>query len=89
MGREGDTRHPNKGRASVCPSRSPDPQIGCQQLACRWRPIGTRMVLEAWSKPLVVGSPLPVLPLWLSEELAVPLDLEASYEQACRDLRIV
>jgi hypothetical protein len=28
------------------------------------------------------------LPLWLSEELAVPLDLEASYEQTCRDLRI-
>jgi hypothetical protein len=56
--------------------------------ACRWRPIGTRMTLEAWSQPLVVGQPLPVLPLWLSEELAVPLDLEASYEQTCRDLRI-
>jgi len=56
--------------------------------ACRWRPVGTRMTLEAWSQPLVVGNPLPVLPLWLSEELAVPLDLEASYEQTCRDLRI-
>ena len=57
--------------------------------ACRWRPVGTRMTLEAWSQPLVVGNPLPVLPLWLSEELAVPLDLEASYEQTCRDLRIL
>jgi hypothetical protein len=56
--------------------------------ACRWRPVGRRMVLEAWSSPLVVGEPLPVLPLWLTEELAVPLDLEASYEQTCRDLRI-
>jgi hypothetical protein len=56
--------------------------------ACRWRPVGTRMVLEAWSQPLVVGEPLPVLPLWLTEELAVPLDLEGSYEQTCRDLRI-
>jgi hypothetical protein len=56
--------------------------------ACRWRPVGTRMTLEAWSKPLVVGEPLPVLPLWLSEEFAVPLDLEACYEQTCRDLRI-
>jgi hypothetical protein len=32
--------------------------------------------------------PLPCLPLWLTEDLAVPLDLEASYEQTCRDLRI-
>jgi hypothetical protein len=46
------------------------------------------MTLEAWSKPLVVGEPLPLLPLWLSEELAVPLDLESSYGQTCRDLRI-
>jgi hypothetical protein len=46
------------------------------------------VVLEAWSQPLVVGQPLPVLPLWLSEELAVPLNQEASYEQTYRDLRI-
>ena len=32
--------------------------------------------------------PLPCLPLWLTEDLAVPLDLEASYEQTCRDLRV-
>ena len=44
--------------------------------------------LEAWNRPLAPGQPLPVLPLWLGEELAVPLDLEASYEQTCRDLRI-
>ena len=56
--------------------------------ACRWRPVGTRTVLEAWSRPLVVGQALPTLPLWLAEDLAVPLDLEASYEQTCRDLQI-
>jgi hypothetical protein len=71
-----------------------DPSLGdappaTYAVACRWRPVGTRMMLEAWSNPLVVGQPLPVLPLWLSEDLAVPLDLEASYEQTCRDLRIV
>jgi hypothetical protein len=32
---------------------------------------------------------LPTLPLWLTEDFAIPLDLEASYEQTCRDLRIV
>ena len=56
--------------------------------ACRWRPRGASRWLEAWGRPLAVGQPLPVLPLWLSDELAVPLDLEASYEQTCRDLRI-
>jgi len=45
--------------------------------------------LLAWPSPLVVGQPLPTLPLWLGAELAIPLDLEASYSAACRDLRIV
>jgi hypothetical protein len=73
------------GGNSPSPGRNPPPTYAA---ACRWRPAGTKMVLEVWSQPLVVGQPLPVLPLWLSEELAVPLDLEASYEQTCRDLRI-
>ena len=70
-----------------------DPSLGepppaTYAAACRWRPVGAKMTLEAWSRPLTVGDPLPVLPLWLAEDLAVPLDLEASYEQTCRDLRI-
>lgn len=56
--------------------------------ACRWRPRGGRRWLEVWNHPLTPGRPLPCLPLWLTEELAIPLDLEASYEQTCRDLRI-
>lgn len=65
-----------------------DPPPATYAAACRWRPVGTRRVLETWSRPLAVGDPLPTLPLWLTEELAVPLDLEASYERTCRDLRI-
>jgi hypothetical protein len=56
--------------------------------ACRWVTLGSRARLEAWSHALVVGQPLPTLPLWLSENLNIPLDLEASYEQACHDLWI-
>ena len=56
--------------------------------ACRWRPRGASRWLEAWNRPLAVGEPLPTLPLWLSDEFAVSLDLEASYEKTCRDLRI-
>ena len=49
---------------------------------------GAKQCLEAWNRELKPGLPLPCLPLWLSEELAITLDLEASYEQTCRDLRI-
>ena len=54
--------------------------------SCRWRPLDKRMVLQTWSHTLTLGQPLPTLPLWLTEKLAVPLDLEQSYEQACHDL---
>jgi len=54
----------------------------------RWGPRGGGRWLEAWSCALTVGQPLPVLPLWLSDEVSIPVDLEASYEQTCRDLRI-
>lgn len=56
--------------------------------SCRWATRGTRARLEAWSHGLVVGDPLPTLPLWLGEEQVVALDLEESYEQACHDLWI-
>jgi hypothetical protein len=36
-----------------------------------------------------LGQPLPVLPIWLDVDLGVSLDLEASYEEICRVLRIV
>lgn len=58
-------------------------------VACRWVPNGANHRLETWNQPLTISDPLPVLPLWLTEELAISLDLEASYEQTCRDLRIV
>jgi hypothetical protein len=44
--------------------------------------------LVGWHWPLVVGQPLPTLPLWLADDLAVSLDLEASYEETCQVLRI-
>ncbi len=56
--------------------------------SCRWRPNGKTRLLETWNQPLTLGQPLPTLPLWLSNLFAVPLELEESYEQTCRDLRI-
>lgn len=70
-----------------------DPALGNQPpatyaVACRWVQRGTSRWLETWHQTLTLGLPLPTLPLWLTNELAIPLDLEASYEQTCRDLRI-
>jgi hypothetical protein len=57
-------------------------------VTCRKRQVGRQTKLDTWSFPLAVGRPLPSLPVWLSEALTVTLDLEASYEETCRVLRI-
>jgi hypothetical protein len=44
--------------------------------------------LETWEQPLALGRPLSTMPLWLANNLAVPLELEATYEETCRVLRI-
>ena len=46
------------------------------------------MKLDAWPYPLALRQPLPTVPLWLTYDLAVPLELEATYEAACKSLRI-
>jgi Protein of unknown function (DUF4058) len=45
-------------------------------------------ILDCWYHSLAIGQSLPKLPIWISSELAVPLDLESSYEETCRTLRI-
>ncbi len=47
-----------------------------------------RRQLQAWAQPLVVGSPLPRMPLWLGADICVPLDLEDTYLATCEALRI-
>jgi hypothetical protein len=61
---------------------------GIYAVTCRSLNFGRRSRLETWAYPLTIGQPLPALPIWLSAELGVSLDLEASYEEACRVLRI-
>ena len=45
-------------------------------------------LLETWYYPTHLGQPLPTLPIWLDVDLSVSLDLESSYEETCRFLRI-
>jgi hypothetical protein len=49
---------------------------------------GGQSGVDAWPRRLNVGSELPTLPLWIDSDLSLPLHLEASYETACRSLRI-
>ncbi|MFO0811353.1 MAG: DUF4058 family protein [Gemmataceae bacterium] len=70
-----------------------DPALGAEPPAtyaatCRGRTGDHRPLLDVWYAPLVVGQPLPGLPLWLTDDIGVTLDLEASYEETCRTLRI-
>jgi len=70
-----------------------DPSLGSEPpplyaVACRGTKNGKAWLLEAWVHTLVLGQPLPTLPLWLADNLAVSLNLEESYEETCRVLRI-
>ncbi len=70
-----------------------DPSLGAEPpplyaVACRGTKKGDGWLLETWAQGLTLGQPLPTLPLWLADNLAVPLELEASYEETCRVLRI-
>jgi hypothetical protein len=55
-----------------------------------YRPIrrGEASFIDAWPVVLTVGSALPLVPLYLRRFKAIPLDLGACYEDACRRSRI-
>jgi hypothetical protein len=67
---------------------APDPPSAIYAVTCRTRNGGGRKKLDSWYRPLAVGQPLGSLLVWLSESRSVSLDLEASYEETCRILRI-
>ncbi len=57
-------------------------------VACRTTRNQNVWQLESWTHALEIGKPLPTLPLWLADNFALPLELESTYEETCRDLRI-
>ena len=56
--------------------------------ACRLTKRPNDWLLETWAQPLGLGRPLPTLPLWLADDLTVPLELDESYEQSCSILNL-
>lgn len=63
---------------------------GTDLYAVAYRPIVRDKVgrVEAWPEALAVGRGLPTLPLTLSAELCLPIDLEATYTTACGRRRL-
>jgi hypothetical protein len=58
--------------------------------AVAYRPVRRqeREEIDLWPAPLTLAAPLPVLPLALNAELSMPVDLEATYQDACRRRRL-
>jgi hypothetical protein len=52
------------------------------------KPPKRKRLLDAWFYPMIVGKPLPTLPIWLTSALRVMLPLETSYEETCKILGI-
>jgi Protein of unknown function (DUF4058) len=69
------------------PSFTPEPPA-IYATECRWTRDGDTRRFRAWTHTLAVGQRLPTLPLWLADNLAVPLELETTYEETCSILRI-
>ena len=44
--------------------------------------------LQTWPHVLGIGDSLPTLPLWLDEDVCLPLDLESTYAAACAARRL-
>ncbi len=69
------------------PGLNPEPPL-LYTVSCRVTKRENDWFLETWAQALGLGSPLPTVPLWLADDLAVPLELEESYEQSCAILNI-
>jgi hypothetical protein len=59
--------------------------------AAAYRPIrrNEKEQIDTWLVSLAVGKSLPILPLALTGELILSIDLESTYVDACRKLRIL
>jgi hypothetical protein len=59
--------------------------------AVAYRPVrrDAREEIDVWPSPLALAAQLPTLPLALNNETTLPVDLEATYADACRRRRLV
>lgn len=70
-----------------------DPTLGAlgpslYAASCRTWTSQHRNRFDAWAYPVVLGQPLPTLPLWYGPDRVLTLDLEGSYEDTCQLLGV-
>src|SRR5262249_21944730 len=55
--------------------------------AVSYRPFEQKdqMEMSIWPEALAIGQPLPKMPLWLRDGPCMPVELEETYEQTCRE----
>lgn len=64
---------------------TPEPPV----YAVSYRPLRDerdRSIVEVRSEPVALGQALPTLPLWLAGDYPLAVELEATYEETCRNL---
>lgn len=44
--------------------------------------------LDIWAEQLALGEPLTTMPLWLRGGICIPVDLDATYQRTCEEMRI-
>lgn len=73
------------GAGTIADSAPADPHY-----AVAYRPVirEQKEQIEVWPRALAIGQSLPVMPLALSAATVLPLDLEATYDAACRRRRL-
>lgn len=72
----------------VTRARTWEPSTGLYAVAYRPVTLRKKPRVEVWPEVLTLGKPLPVLPLWLTLDLCVPVRFEGSYRETCQSLRI-
>lgn len=84
------TANLHQGLLEALDASEPGWQSPTQLYAIAYRPVPVQKQsrIEAWPEPLTLGEALPVLPLWLSMDMSVPLRLEETYAMTCEGLRI-
>lgn len=70
-----------------------DPALGADPtpiyaVACHATKPKESWQLDTWLHQLQLGQPLPTLPLWLADDISIPLVLEESYEETCKVLHL-
>jgi Protein of unknown function (DUF4058) len=85
------TRHANLHRellTMLAPATSSADDADLYCVTYRNRKSQDKWHLDFLPYTLVLGSPLPTVPLWLAGNLSAPLDLEKTYKETCQVLRI-